>query len=274
MGISSVPSLKEKLGMSVRTKGSTSKGAGSMGKAGRLTKDKFGYGMPVDAPLYPKPPIYYKNVEVVSFTYETDEEAAADILPEGLELTTPATASVLFIRYPFSTLGPYEEAILGIACTYQGEPKFYIAHIVLNTDSPLAAGREIWGYPKKLAHITLEKEGDLICCTMERPKGNRICTGVMRPEVPVPAEEAGRGGTMSLRVIPSPEEGAEPSLAELIEVPVKRTLIEAWAGPGFVEFNSTSTIDPWYKISVKQMLSATYQRLDNILDYGKIVRRY
>ena len=79
---------------------------------------------------------------------------------------------------------------------------------------------------------------------------------------------------MSLRVIPSPEEGAEPSLAELIEVPDKKTLIEAWAGPGFVEFNSTSTIDPWYKVSVKQMLSATYQKLDNILDYGKIVRRY
>lgn len=245
-----------------------------MGKAGRLTKDKFGYGMPVDAPFYPKPPIYYKNMEIVSFTYETDEEAAADILPEELELTSPAMASVLFIRYPFSTLGPYEEAILGIACTWQGEPKFYIAYIVLNTDSPLVAGREIWGFPKKLAHITLENEGDLICGTMERPKGNRICTGVMRLEVPVPPEEVGRGGSMSLRVIPSPEEGAEPSLAELIEVPDKKTLIEAWQGTGFVEFNSTSTIDPWHKISVKQMLSATYQRLDNILDYGKIVRRY
>ena len=89
-----------------------------MGKAGRLTKDKFGFSMPVDAPLFCKPPIYYKNVESMSFVYETDEEAAADILPEGLELTSPATASILFIKYPFSTLGPYEEAILGIACTW------------------------------------------------------------------------------------------------------------------------------------------------------------
>ena len=245
-----------------------------MGKAGRLNKDKFGYDMPVDAPLYSNPPIYYQNIESISFAYKTDEEAAADILPEGLELTTPATASVVFIKYPFSTLGPYEEAILGIACTWQGQPKFYIAHIVLNTDTPLAAGREIWGFPKKLAHITLEKEGDLIYGTMERPKGNRICTGVMRPEVPVSTEEIVRREALSLRVIPSPEEGAEPSLAELIEVPSKSTTLEAWQGPGFVEFNSKSTIDPWYKISVKNMLSATYQRSDNILDYGKIIKRY
>ena len=245
-----------------------------MGKAGRLTKDKFGFSMPVDAPLYCQPPIYYKNIESISFPYETDEEAAADILPEGLELTTPATASVVFIKYTFSTLGPYEEAILGIACTWQGQPKFYIAHIVLNTDSPFAAGREIWGFPKKLAHITLEKEGDLICGTMERPKGNRICTGVIRPEVPVTLGELVKGGTISLRVIPSPEEGAEPSLAELIEVPSKSTPLEAWQGPGSVEFNSNSTIDPWHKIGVKKMLTATYQRSDNILGYGKIIKRY
>ena len=245
-----------------------------MGKAGRLTKGRFGYDMPVDAPLYPKPPIYYKNVEALSFAYETDEEAAADILPEGLELTTPATASVLFIKYPFSTLGPYEEAILGIACTWQGDPKFYIAHIMLNTDSPFAAGREIWGYPKKLAHITLEMEGDLIYGTMERPKGNRICTGVMRPEVPVSTTEIVRGEAVSLRVIPSPEEGAEPSLAELIELPSKITPLEAWQGPGSVEFISNSALDPWYKIGVKKMLGATYQRYDNILDYSKIIKRY
>jgi len=245
-----------------------------MGKAGRFTKDRFGYSMPVDAPLYAKPPIYYKDMETVSFTYETDEDSAADILPEGLELTSPAMASVIFIRYPFSTLGPYDETILGITCIYLGEPKFYIAHIVLNTDSPFAAGREIWGFPKKLAHITIEKEGDLIGCTMERPKRNRICTGVMRLEVPVTPEDVVRGGTLSLRVIPSPEEGAEPSLAELVEIPAKRTLIESWQGTGFVEFNSKSTIDPWHKISVKQMVSTTYQKVDNILDYGRIIKRY
>lgn len=246
-----------------------------MGLAGRLSKDKFGFAQPVDAPLYGKPPYYYKGAESMAFAYETDEEAAADLLPEGLELTSPATAQVSFINYPFSTLGPYGEAILGLMCTFEGQPRFYIAHIVLDTDSPFAAGREIWGYPKKLAHITLEMDGDLIIGTMERPTGNRICTGVMRPEEPIPTEPVvPGGGAVSLRVIPSAEEGAEPSVAELIEVPGKSTTLEAWKGPGFVEFNSHSTLDPWYKLSVKKMLGASYRKSDMILDYGKIIKRY
>ncbi len=246
-----------------------------MGKAGRLTKGKFGYDMPVDAPLYGKPPYYYKGAESMAFAYETDEEAAAELLPEGLELTTPATAHVSFINYPFSTLGSYAEAILGLACTWQGQPRSYVAHIVLDTDSPFAAGREIWGIPKKLARITLDMDGDLVIGTMERPKGNRICTGVMRLEEPLPAGPvAAGGGSVFLRVIPSPEEGAEPSLAELIEVPANSTVLEAWQGTGFVEFNSHSTIDPWYKLSVKRMVGASYRKFDMVLDYGKIVKRY
>ena len=153
-----------------------------MAKKGRLTKERFGYGMPVDAPLFARPPIYYKDVEAISIVYETDEDAALDLLPDGLELTSPAMATVIIVRYPFSTLGPYEEAMLGLSCTFKGNPKFYIAHIVVNTDIPLAAGREIWGYPKKFAHIALEKEGDLVIGIMERPKGNRICTGMVRPK--------------------------------------------------------------------------------------------
>jgi len=108
-----------------------------MAKVGRLTKEKYGYSMPVDAPLFCKPPIYYKNAEAIAFSYETDEDSAADILPEGLELTSPPTATVLFLRYPFSTLGVYDEVILGLGCTWQGSPRFYIAHIVVDSDVPL-----------------------------------------------------------------------------------------------------------------------------------------
>jgi acetoacetate decarboxylase len=246
-----------------------------MGKKGRLTKERFGYGMPVDAPLFARPPIYYRDVEAISLTYETEEEAAADILPEGLELTTPATATVIIVRYPFSTLGPYEEAILGLSCTFNGDTKFYIAHIVVNTDIPLAAGREIWGYPKKFAHITLQKEGDLVIGTMERPKGNRICTGIIRPERPLPPAGPVRGGgSLSLRVIPSPDGSDKPSLAELIEVPGDSTPIESYEGAGSLQFNSTSLVDPWHKLAVKKMLLAVYRRNHMVLHPGKVVKRY
>lgn len=245
-----------------------------MVKKGRLTKDKFGTNMPVDTPLYSKPPIYYKNVEELAFTYETDEDAVLDILPEGLELSEPAIGTVLIRRYPFSTLGPYEEAILIVGCTFQGKPSSYIPHIVVNSDIPMAAGREIWGYPKKFAHITLEKDGDLIVGTMERPKGNRICTGVVRPEKPLPIMETAKIPGLSFRVIPSPDGSIKPSLAELIATPTETTNVDAYTGAGFLEFNSASSIDPWHKLAVKKMLSSVYRRFDMVLHPGKVVKRY
>lgn len=245
-----------------------------MGKKGRLNKANIGFSMPVDAPLYSKPPIYYTDAEAITFTYETDEEAVLDILPDELEVSSPPTANLIFIRYHFSSLGPYDEVILAINCLWQGSARSYIAHIVLNTDMPLAAGREVFGYPKKLAHITFEKEGDLIIGTMERPRGNRICTGVIRPETPIDFVQVTPAPVISLRVIPSPEEGAEPSLMELIEVPPGGTTKEAWHGPGYAEYNSVSTIDPWHRIGVKKMLTTVYRRYDQVLNYGKVVKRY
>ncbi len=160
-------------------------------------------------------------------------------------------------------------------CTFKGEPRFYIVHIVPDTDSPLAAGREIWGYPKKLARIGLETDGDMTIGTTERPRGNRICTGVMRPEEPIPPDPtAPAGGAVSLRVLPGAEEGAGPSVAELVEVPGKSTTLEAWSGPGFLESNSHSTLDPWHRLSVRRLLGASYRKYDMVPDYGHVIKRY
>jgi acetoacetate decarboxylase len=45
-----------------------------------------------------------------------------------------------------------------------------------DTEMPLAAGRELWGFAKKMAHITLDRGADMIWGSMERPKGYRICS--------------------------------------------------------------------------------------------------
>ena len=39
---------------------------------GRLTKDRFGASMPVDAPYYQAPPFYYRDAQSLSVSYETD----------------------------------------------------------------------------------------------------------------------------------------------------------------------------------------------------------
>ena len=240
---------------------------------GRLTKDKFGFGMPVDAPLFARPPIYYKYAETISVVYETDKEAALDLLPEGLILLEPATAVLIFAKYPFSTLGAYEETILCIPCLWNNEVKVYIPHIVVNKDIPQAAGREIWGYPKKIAKITITKEHDMIMGKMERPENNPICIAGIRPEIPAQQSQSNMG-ILSLRVIPSPEAGAPPSIAELVEVPQNMEVLESWSGPGWAEFSAKSELDPWHKLSVNKVLDANYRIYHSILEYGRVIKKY
>ena len=50
-----------------------------MTQTGKLTKANAGYAMPVDAPLYAKPPIHYRFAETITISYETDGAAAANL---------------------------------------------------------------------------------------------------------------------------------------------------------------------------------------------------
>ena len=147
-----------------------------MGLPGRLTKDRFGASMPVDAPYYQQPPFYYRDVHNLSVAFATDAESAAELLPEGTHVADPAQGVVSVIWYPTTTFGPYNEAILGIPCDFEGREHLYIAHIVVDTVPPLAGGREIWGYPKKMATLALEDEQELLRGTIERPQGVRLAT--------------------------------------------------------------------------------------------------
>ncbi len=243
---------------------------------GRINRQNVGYGIPSDAPLYGKPPYHYRDLEKMTITYETDAEVVADILPEGLEVPDTATANLVFVRYPFSTFGPYLETILAVGCLWEGKPSGFVAHIVVDTDPPQAGGREIWGFPKKIAHVTMDMEADLIIGTMERPRGNRICTAVMRADDPVEVgpPPAGGGGSMSLRVIPNTDGSDDPSLMELIQHRGTSETKYAYSGTGFVDYNSKSTLDPWHRFTVNKVLGARYEVGDMILPGGKVVKTY
>ncbi len=242
---------------------------------GRLTSDRFGYSMPVDASLYQRPPFYYRDARSLAIMYETDEQAAQDLLPEGLDLPLPASARLMVLYYPFSTFGPYHEAILGLDCSWQGDPRLYIAQILVTTVPPLVGGREVWGFPKKMAHIELRQEDEFIQGAVERPQGTRLATVTMRPERPLDPPSTLGGGTVSLRVIPSPEANQPPSLAQLIETPAADWRAhEMWTGPGTISLDCSTDLDPWYKLPVRSVKGAIYLRYDFTLPHGRVLKTY
>ncbi len=77
-----------------------------------------------------------------------------------------------------------------------------------------------------------------------------------------------------LRIIPSAEKDAAPSVAELITVYSKANFLGAWQGPGWIVFPTASAVDAWHKLPVKQITNATYYIYDQELGYGKILKKY
>jgi acetoacetate decarboxylase len=242
--------------------------------SGQLAREKFGFSMPVDDPLYPPPPWHYPNAEFLTLTYETDAEAARAMLPADLELCTPPTARLTFAKYPESPVGPYNEALQTVECSFEGEVRAFIARILLDNDGAIAGGREVWGYPKKFAHIELSRSGDTLSGVVERPRGRplvrvRVALGadLPAPSSPVPAP------CVNIRHIPSTEPQGDPSVCELLEVMTTLTVRQASLGEGSIEFGSPSRVDPWYALPVVKLLSANYSRADLDLPFGRVLKR-
>jgi acetoacetate decarboxylase len=243
-----------------------------MAKHGRLNLRNAGYSMPADAAAYQSPPFYYRGTRAISVAFETDLEAALEALPAPLEMSDPATAILSFYEYPWTTFGPYNEAILSLLVTHKGRPMNYIMHIAVTTEPPMLAGREIWGFPKKLAQIEFKDDRDMICGTLERPAGIRLASAIVRPERPADnGHSAAPAPPVSMRLIPSPEENGRPSCAELIETTANVKVIEAWTGVGSVAFAEGSRLDPWNRLPVKRVLQASYVLSEMTLGFGKVI---
>lgn len=239
-----------------------------MGIKGRLSKERFGPSMPVHAPLFQSFPVYFRNARMAIFQYETDGEQAAELLPAALELIDPPTAVLVLTEYPWTTFGPYSEAIQFLACTYQGRVVQYVLHILVTSHVAMAGGREAYGYPKKLAHIEFVRENEIFAGYVERPRGFRICSGVMRPERPLDPSGLPLLPEVCLRVIPA---SAGPQTAELIEVGSDLQFKEAWAGSGSCHFTGVSDLDPWHRIPVRKILGCMYVVADLELKEGRVL---
>ncbi len=146
---------------------------------------------------------------------------------------------------------------------FQGRPLQFAAFLYVTTDAAMAAGREMGGYPKKIARIEF-LPGPALTAVMERPAGLRICTGTMRPEqlqMPAPSPQKTAGpppplvlNYLTLRLIPSPQLDQPPSLVELLETQWSVNCSEVWIGPGSCQLTGASELDPLHWAPVVEPL--------------------
>lgn len=249
-----------------------------MGTPGKLTRANLNFSIPSDGPLYPRLPYEYPGATLVMFEYETDPESASTLLPAQARLTDTPSAGLVFANYPAGTLGPYREVVLYLKALYTppGATKesevFYAAHLYVTTDTAMAAGREIAGFPKKIGEITFDEHEANISAFLDRPKGQRLASAEFtKAGDPIEAPPA-VFTYLTLRLFPSPSQNADPSLCELLLTDWSMSNARLWTGQGTCALSaSTSPNDPLnlvpiLKITSARMIQGHMQVAANTLD--------
>ncbi len=115
------------------------------------------------------------GAEMLLAIYRTDPEVVARVLPKPLKPYREPLALAFIARYPATNFGCiYNEGCLGLLATYRGEMGGYCISMPVTDDMALIGGREVHGFPKKIAEeISLERKGNKITGRIVR-KGSEI----------------------------------------------------------------------------------------------------
>lgn len=233
------------------------------------------FAMPFTSPSYPRGPYKFVDREFMIITYRTDAEALRAVVPEPLEVAEPVV-KYEFIRMPDSTgFGDYTETGQVIPVTFQGEAGAYVHSMYLNDHSPIAGGREIWGFPKKLAEPSLRVEKETLVGTLN-VGSVQVVSGTMGYKHSELDQEAVLATMLQpsflLKVIPHVD--CTPRICELVKYHLQDVTVKgAWQGPCGLTVHDHSYA-PISALPVLEVLSATHILADLTIGLGEVVHDY
>ncbi|GGI91936.1 acetoacetate decarboxylase [Legionella impletisoli] len=236
---------------------------------------KNAFAMPMYRPSYPKGPYRFINREFLIITYETEMDLLREVVPEPLEVTDPIV-KFEFIRMPDSTgFGDYTESGQVIPVRYKGQNGGYSHAMYLDDHPPIAGGREIWGFPKKLAKPRLIVEKETLMGTLDYGDC-RVATGTMGYKYESldssKVAESLKGKNYLLKILPHVDGSVR--VCELVEYVLEDISIKgAWTGPAELQLFQHA-LAPVAELPVKKIIAATHIVSDLTLPYGRVVHDY
>ena len=236
---------------------------------------KNAFAMPLTSPAYPPGPYRFIDREFLVITYRTDLEKLRALVPAPLVVDEPLV-KYEFIRMPNSTgFGDYTESGQVIPVSLNGRKGGYSHCMFLNDEGPIAGGRELWGFPKKLANPSLRAEVDTLVGTLDYGPV-RIATGTMgykhRAADPIAVKAGFAQPNFLLKIIPHVD--GTPRICEIVEYDLEDIIIKgAWTGPGALSLNPHA-LAPVAELPVLEVISAVHILTDMTLGLGRVAHDY
>lgn len=244
-----------------------------------MTRDEIlsATSMPLASPSYPRGPYRFTDREYLLVHYESDPDAVRAMLPEPLE---PDGNHVFFewMKMPDGAgFGRYQEAGCGIYALWRGEPVVYIAQMYLDDEAPTTAGREIWGFPKKMGVPDLQVVHHTLTGTLKYG-GREVALGTMGYKYESLAQDKGQtlDAMSRLNVVLKfiPDVDGSPKVVQLVGFRLQDIQLHgAWAGPArlhLVPHVNCRVAD----LPVRKILYGRHLIADLTLPYGEVLHDY
>ena len=178
---------------------------------------------------------------------------------------------------PDSTgFGDYTESGQVIPVSFRGRKGSYTHCMFLNDHPPIAGGRELWGFPKKLASPTLRTETDTLVGTLDYGPV-RVATGTMGYKHKAADLARGEGVARGTELPAQDHSPCRRHAAHLRtrRVPPGGRRSEGAPGRGPASLNLWShALAPVAELPVLEVVSAMHLVADLTLALGKVVHDY
>jgi acetoacetate decarboxylase len=223
---------------------------------------------------------HFYDAESINVFWETTPEIVAKLLPPPLKPAAHPLVWAFVANYPRTNFGvPYLEAALLLAARFNGEDGFHCIAMPVTDDMAMIYGREMYGYPKKIAKIAFKHEGTSAAAWVERHSTRFF---------QISANLEGKTNTAD----------AQALLAKYVVPPIKIFLFKYFSAPeDILRFDYNPRLireeistdvkqldigearivmppaehDPWAEVEVKRVLSGAYMKYDSIMQPGKVV---
>jgi acetoacetate decarboxylase len=240
----------------------------------KITQNAF--SMPLSNPSYPKGPYRFINREYLIITYRTDPKLLEAVVPKPLSIKDPIVMYE-FIKMPDSSgFGDYTESGQVIPVYFEGKKGNYVHSMFLDCQPPIAAGREIWGFPKTFAQPSLEVMHDTLIGNLHY-YDTKIAEATMtykykRLDPKMVQKDLEETPNYLLKIIPHVDgstQVCELTSYHLQDVTVK----EAWSGHATLELHP-HVMANCAALPVLEIISCVHFISDLTLPYGKVIHDY
>src|SRR5205807_10006739 len=233
------------------------------------------FAMPLTSPAYPPGPYRFVDREFMIITYRTDPDKLRAVVPEPLEVDEPLV-KYEFIRMPDSTgFGDYTETGQVIPVRLNGVDGGYTHAMYLDDEGPIAAGRELWGFPKTRATPKIEVESDVLVGSLHY--GSVLCASATMGYKHRPADHdtvlnSMKAPNFILKIIPHVD--GSPRICELVRFHLEDIVLkEAWTGTAALGLFPHALADV-ARLPVREVVSALHFKADLTLGLGMVAFDY